>query len=136
MIPQGLVATLVGWITHTPVLTTCHAGDIYALRGRLQNRLKRWALNRCSYVTTVSNDLMKAARALGVDQQDRSAVISMGVDTTTFHPGRRDATLRDRLGARGPIVLFVGRLAEAMGVERHVYLLGRVNWPQATRTQQ
>ncbi len=44
----------------------------------------------------------------------------MGVDTTRFHAGRRDEKLRGRLGARGPLVLFVGRLAEKKGVR---YLL-------------
>lgn len=62
LIPQGLVATLVGWITRTPVLVTCHGADIYGLRGWIQDRIKRWVLNRCGYITAVSHDLLISPR--------------------------------------------------------------------------
>ena len=134
VIPQGIVATLVGWITRRPVLITCHAADIYGLRGWLRDRVRRWALNRCSYITAVSHGLLEAIRALRVNGQIPSAVISMGVDTNDFHPQKRDQGLRERLCGHGPMLLFVGRLVEKKGVE---YLLGAMpavlqTFPDAT----
>ena len=120
VIPQGIIATLVGRITHTPVLITCHAADIYGLRGWAQDRARRWALNRCSYITAVSHSLLEAIRDLRVNGQIPAAVISMGVDTSVFHPGKRDEALRQRLGSHEPLLLFVGRLVEKKGV---TYLL-------------
>ncbi|MCH8102106.1 MAG: glycosyltransferase, partial [Chloroflexi bacterium] len=76
VIPQGLTAIIVGWLTNTPVVTTCHAADMYALRGRFRNMLKRWVLNRCQYFTAVNHQLVEEARALGVRMQTPSSVIS------------------------------------------------------------
>ena len=117
VIPQGIVAVLVGWICRTPVLMTCHAADVYGLRGPFQNRVKRWTLNRCAYITAVSHHLLQAVRDLRVDRQIRTAVISMGVDMVHFNPLKRDEPLRHRLAGQGPLLLFVGRLVEKKGVK-------------------
>ena len=109
VIPQGLVAAVVGRITRTPVVVTCHAADIYGLRGWLKDRLRRWALNRCSYITAVSHDLMDAVRELGVDGRIPTEVISMGVDTDHFHPGKRDESLRQRLSSGGAVTSVRGK---------------------------
>ncbi len=134
VIPQGVVAAMVGWITGKPVVVTCHAADVYGLRGWFKDRLRRWALNRCSYITAVSNDLMGAVRGLGVDGRVPMAVISMGVDTGHFHPGKRDNTLRKRLSNGGPLLLFVGRLVEKKGVSYLLEAMPEVlqDFPQAT----
>lgn len=134
VIPQGLTAIIVGWLTNTPVVTTCHAADMYALRGRFRNMLKRWVLNRCQYFTAVNHQLVEEARALGVRMQTPSSVISMGVDTSLFNPCRRDEALRQTLNASGPIILSVGRLAEKKGLK---YLLDAMpdilqDFPDAT----
>ena len=118
VIPQGIIASLVGWVSHIPVLITCHAADVYGLRGRFKDRVKRWTLNRCSYITAVSQGLLEAIRDLRVSSQIPAAVISMGVDTSAFNPGKRDEGLRQRLSDGGPLLLFVGRLVEKKGV-RH-----------------
>ncbi|BBD79656.1 glycosyltransferase family 4 protein [Aerosticca soli] len=54
--------------------------------------------------------LAEELRALGVP---RVCVLRRAVDTTLFHPQRRDATLRAHWGADGhtPVWLYVGRLA-------------------------
>lgn len=126
VIPQGVIAVLVGRITGTPVVATAHGGDIYALSGWWQNKIKRWTLNRCSYVTAVSHNLLELIHALGVNGEQRAEVISMGVDTRQFHPTRRDEAVKARLSIEGSFILFVGRLVEKKGVRYLLEAMPRV----------
>src|SRR3970282_1252014 len=59
LLPQGLVAAAAGLITKTPVVITAHGGDVYGVRGRVQDALKRWALRRAIALTAVSSDLAR-----------------------------------------------------------------------------
>jgi glycosyltransferase involved in cell wall biosynthesis len=120
LVPQGLVAALINKLTGIPVLVTTHGSDVYAVRGRLQDFLKRWALKHVRYVTAVSFNLLSELCALGLPPDVKSEVISMGVDTSRFDPAHRDDGLLRRLGISRPTVLFVGRLYEQKGVR---YLL-------------
>ncbi|HLF71895.1 MAG TPA: glycosyltransferase [Dehalococcoidia bacterium] len=114
VVPQGIVAALLGLMTRRPVVVTAHGGDIYGVRGSAQDALKRWVLRHCARVTAVSHDLGGAIEKLGSTQ--KTDVISMGIDTTRFRPSRRDKRLRAELAPDGPLLLFVGRLAEKKGV--------------------
>ena len=127
LLPQGLVAAAAGLITKTPVVITAHGGDLYGVRGRVQDALKRWALRRAIALTAVSSDLARVmadlvggSRGSPRSGRPRVEVISMGVDTQRFRPDARDERLRRTLGVSGPFLLFVGRLAEKKGVR---YLL-------------
>jgi glycosyltransferase involved in cell wall biosynthesis len=118
LVPQGVVGALVSKVTGKPLVVTAHGADVYGANGGIKNKLKRWALRRTARVTAVSQDLAQAIdRLMGVDTPVE--VISMGVDTERFHPAVEPSKLRRQLGG-GPIVLFVGRLAEKKGVR---YLL-------------
>jgi len=116
LVPQGLVAGIAGLLTRKPVVLTAHGGDVYGLRGGLASAVKRWALRRMTRVTAVSRDLARAIEELADGQPVPVDVISMGVDTRRF-AGRRGAVkLRAKLGINGPMLLFVGRLAEKKGL--------------------
>ena len=118
LVPQGVVGALLSKVTGRPVVVTAHGADVYGANGGIKNRLKRWALRRTARVTAVSQDLATAIdRLMGEDTPVE--VISMGVDTERFRPATRPSELRRNLGD-GPIILFVGRLAEKKGVR---YLL-------------
>jgi glycosyltransferase involved in cell wall biosynthesis len=111
IVPHGLVAAVYRLISRNapPILVTSHGGDLYALRGFVMRRLKRWILNRASAVTVVSEAMRGHCADLGFDA-DKIVVRSMGVDLKdTFTPGARD-------GKRSGLV-FVGRLVEKKGVE-------------------
>jgi glycosyltransferase involved in cell wall biosynthesis len=108
------------------VLVTTHGSDVYAVRGRLQDLLKRWALKRVRYVTAVSFNLLSELCALGLPSGVKSEVISMGVDTSRFDPSYRDDGLVRRLGIGRPLVLFVGRLYEQKGVRYLLEAMPRV----------
>jgi glycosyltransferase involved in cell wall biosynthesis len=118
VVPQGLVGAALSMVTGKPVVVTAHGGDVYGAKGGIKDALKRWALRHTKRITAVSRDLASSIDRLmggpvGVD------VISMGVDTERFQPRPPDPELRKSLG-EGPIILFVGRLAEKKGVR---YLL-------------
>lgn len=110
IIPQGLVAAAMRACSRRtpPILVTSHGGDLYALRGKVLERLKRWVLGRADAVTVVSGAMREYCGERGF-APGRITVQSMGVDLdTTFTPGSADVA-RDGL-------VFVGRLVEKKGV--------------------
>ena len=118
LIPQGVVGAALSRFTGKPLVITAHGADVYGVGGRLQTALKRWALRSSTHITAVSTDLRDAIERLRQGDADPVpvAVISMGVDTALFHPSRRDPCLKERIAGDGPLLLFVGRLAEKKGV--------------------
>lgn len=65
---------------------------------------------RCQATLVPTPELATALSARGIPN---ARVLGRGVDTRLYHPGRRDARLRQRWGATeaAPVCLFVGRLA-------------------------
>jgi glycosyltransferase involved in cell wall biosynthesis len=120
IVPQGLVAAMLRLITGKPVVMTAHGGDVYGAQGGIKNRLKRWALGHSSALTAVSRDLASALEALAGSGVPGVEVISMGVDADRFSRTQAQPELKGQLGIAGPMLLFVGRLAEKKGVR---YLL-------------
>ena len=111
IIPQGLVVALmrVFFRRSPPVLITSHGGDLYALRGRVLEGLKRWILGKADKVSVVSSAMRDYCEERGL-VSGQIVVQSMGVDLESqFTPG--DET-RQREG-----LVFVGRLVEKKGVE-------------------
>jgi glycosyltransferase involved in cell wall biosynthesis len=94
-----------GWLGaaagYHPLLVTSWGSDLLlgARRSMVQRQLARWVLGRADYVTCVSNQLLKAALALGVDA-GQVELTPWGVDTALFHPG-------EALNDRPPVVLSI-----------------------------
>lgn len=90
-----------------PLLVTAWGSDLLlgAARSPVQRQLARWTLRRADYITCVSQPLLEAALALGVDRQ-RIELAPWGVDTTVFRPGDTSATL-GVTGEAGPLVLSI-----------------------------
>ncbi len=110
IIPQGMSAALFRLLARQapPLLITSHGGDLFALRGALLARLKRWVLGKATRISVVSDAMRSAAVELGCNDND-IAVRSMGVDLRfTFTPGEA-GTVRNGL-------IFVGRLVEKKGL--------------------
>jgi glycosyltransferase involved in cell wall biosynthesis len=114
LLPQGLIAALLGWLPGRPpsYLATSHGADLFALRGRGLNALKRFVVRRAAAITVVSEAMRDELARIGADIGD-VCVRSMGVDLEErFTPSTTARRSRDE-------ILFVGRLVEKKGL-RHL----------------
>ncbi len=114
LLPQGLVAVSAKLFYKTPVIATAHGSDVFALRGKLFDKLRRYVLRRSDAWTSNSR---ATAAALGGDLSlPRPHIVPMGVDVTRFQSGQR-TKLRQGLPENELVLLFVGRLVEQKGAD-------------------
>lgn len=115
IIPQGIVSAIASIMFGVPYVLTTMGGDIYSLQGKLFRKCKEIAINRSKSITVLSNDMVREiADKLNVNKSP--VVIPLGVDTSLFHPNRYDDSIKAKYSIKGPLLLFVGRLAEKKGV--------------------
>ena len=109
LLPQGLTARRLKRVTGVPYLVTSHGGDLFGLRGRVLNVLKRRVAAASSAMTVVSSAMREEAVRVGL-QPPRMSVLPMGVDL-------RDRFVPDPTVQRGSDeLLFVGRLVPKKGL--------------------
>ncbi|HEX7075184.1 MAG TPA: glycosyltransferase, partial [Hyphomicrobiaceae bacterium] len=134
LVPQAVVAALALRRNAPPFVITCHGSDLYGLNQRWLKALKRFALRRAAAVTTVSEPLKGEIRSLMGESEwpERTAVVSMGVDTERFAPSRRNPDWAPSKALGRPVVLFVGRLVEGKGVSFLIQALGNPVLAQTT----
>jgi len=111
-VPQGIVAAVVGRVLRIPVVLTAHGGDVYGLRGRLLDTVRKAVASHCDAVTVVSRDMAAALPRVTSRRGDPPRVMPMGVDAQRF------SGQRARNGESDQGVLFVGRLAKKKGVDQ------------------
>lgn len=120
LLPQGLLALVALRLARVdiPLLTTSHGGDMYGLRGRHFDMLRRFVLRGSTGVTVVSRAMAEAAMAMGA-KQERLRIIPMGVDLRhTFVPPSAPRS--------GKHILFVGRLVEKKGLTYLIKAMHRI----------
>jgi glycosyltransferase involved in cell wall biosynthesis len=111
LLPQGLIAAMLGKMPGRapPFLVTSHGADLFALRGKVFNALKRFVVRKAAMVTVVSDAMRSELARMGADVAD-VRVQPMGVDLTgRFVPD--PAITRSRQE-----ILFAGRLVEKKGL--------------------
>jgi len=110
IIPQGLIAVLARFFVKNPpsLLCTSHGGDLFALRGKLFEKLKKFVLNQSTAITVVSQAMRKTVINFGIDS-NKIQVIPMGVDV-------KNRFVPDSSKRRNNSLLFVGRLVEKKGL--------------------
>ena len=109
IIPTGLVGAALKELlpgTNSLVLTA-HGGDLHRLRGKLFEKMRRWAANEADCVSLVSHDLELSARREGW-QPGELIVAPMGVEMQRlFTPARRSGEKKT--------IVFAGRLVAKKG---------------------
>jgi glycosyltransferase involved in cell wall biosynthesis len=119
LIPQGLVALRLKRRFAIPYLVTSHGGDLFGLRGRVLNALKRRVAAASSAMTVVSSAMRDEATAVGL-QPPELVVLPMGVDLRErFVPDAGEKRATDEL-------LFVGRLVPKKGLPHLLDAMPRV----------
>jgi glycosyltransferase involved in cell wall biosynthesis len=93
-----------------PFVATSHGADLFALKARPLQALKRHVVRRASAITVVSTAMRDELARIGV-RTDKITVQPMGVDLHgQFIPDPAITRSRDEL-------LFVGRLVEKKGLQ-------------------
>lgn len=111
LIPQGSALFFLRClgVRVPPYVVTSHGADLFALRSKPLNWLKRQVAKHAATVTVVSRVMLEELVALGVPRR-KIVVRSMGVDLTgKFIPG----DFKERVERQQ--ILFVGRMVEKKG---------------------
>ena len=116
ILPQGFTSVLAAGRRRVPVVVTVHGGDIFALRGAVLARFKRFALRRAQAVTTNSTAAERAIRDL-VGDLPILRRIPMGATNPAPVERAEIDRIRARFARGAPLLCFVGRLIEEKGVD-------------------
>lgn len=109
LIPQGMIARRLQRTVGIPYVLTSHGGDLFGLRGRWLEAIKRRVASSAAAMTVVSTAMRDEAHRIGL-RPSKLAVLPMGVD------------LRQRFVANAHVdrnpdeLLFVGRLVAKKGL--------------------
>jgi glycosyltransferase involved in cell wall biosynthesis len=117
ILPQGFTAALATRHARVPHLLTVHGSDVLALNAPVLRWFKRAALRGAEAVTANSSATEQAVCDLGVPGLTLER-IPMGVAEPVLDARRQQRALdlrRRYRRAAGPLLLFIGRLAEEKG---------------------
>ena len=94
-------------MTGVPFVVTTHGGDIYGLQGKFASALKGYTLKNAATVTVVSKDIQNTIKQ-NFGDDIHTVVIPMGVDSTLFHPDKKNLEIRKKFNIYGPFLLYIG----------------------------
>ncbi len=115
--PEGYATVAAARKLGIPAVVGSIGSDLNRFADPVSRWLTRLAMNRASYVVTKSEHLRQRALDMGVSAA-KVRTIRNGCNPSVFHLGNRSAA-RAQLGvdSKAELVLFVGRLDTAKGIE-------------------
>lgn len=115
--PDGYAAALLARISKKPFVLKVHGSDIHSIHGQLRKKLTAWVLCQSSKVFSVSKDLTKQVRSMGVPEKNVLTLYN-GVDEDIFSSKEKKVVLT-QLGLEGNVkrLLFVGNLKTVKGAD-------------------
>lgn len=123
VLPEGMVALLIGRLFGKPVVIYAHGEEITTWNTPLKQRVLRFVYRHADTVVANSRftrDLLLVRGVAG----ERIRLIYPGVDTRRFRPGLEIGDLRRDIGAEGAkLVLSVGRLTRRKGFDQVIQAL-------------
>ncbi|HEY9077615.1 MAG TPA: glycosyltransferase [Anaerolineaceae bacterium] len=117
VLPNGLIALFVSWVSGIPLVVTLHGSDIFVAQ---KNFLFGWIasliFHRSKYVTACSPELAEAAQRLGASST-KVKLIAWGADPQIFKPEKRSNQYRSDLGFQADHILVaaLGRMVYKKG---------------------
>ena len=116
ILPQGFVGAVSAKLLRKPQVLTVHGGDVFALKGKILNTFKRFALWSADAVTVNSSVTEKAVTDI-YDTPNHLERIPMGVAVENID--KNSATIsaikKRYICSDGPLLIFVGRLVDEKG---------------------
>jgi glycosyltransferase involved in cell wall biosynthesis len=116
IIPQGVIAYIVGKICRTKFVVTAHGADVFGLKGGLFDWARSVVVKNATAMTVVSKALKKVL-LLRCKSSCRIEILPMGVDSKAFSRNVDDKSRDTREMQSVDKLLYVGRLTEKKGVE-------------------
>lgn len=99
ILDYGLYGSLTGF---HPFVASAWGTDVLVVpnQSKILRALTKYALECANMITCDGENSRSAIIDLGIDKE-KLRLISHGIDTSKFHPGRRDEALREELGLSG-----------------------------------
>ncbi|RRQ22841.1 glycosyltransferase family 4 protein [Thiohalobacter thiocyanaticus] len=123
VLPEGMVALLIGRLFGRPVVIYAHGEEITTWNTPLKQRVLRFVYRQADTVVANSRFTRDLLLVRGV-AEERIRLIYPGVDTRRFRPGLEIGDLRRDIGAEGAkLILSVGRLTRRKGFDQIIQAL-------------
>ena len=123
LIPNGLIAVIVGKILKKPVFISSHGTDIYlGIKNRYIKKISLFVSRHSRAIIVPSPDFTKQLTLISKDIEGKIKMIPHGVDPQIFKPSQRGTSIKKQIGLeeKDLVLLAVGRLIEEKGF---IYLL-------------
>ena len=125
ILPQGLTGVLAAKPLGIPHVVTVHGSDVFALKGALMSRFKRFTLRRADAITVNSSATHAAVEKL----------VPVGAPVHTIPMGATEPKIDRQAVERirglyrrenGPLLVFVGRLVYEKGIDDLIEAVARL----------
>ncbi len=120
IIPQGLVARFVSFLTRRPYLVSAHGGDIFSLDKGVKRALGIMALSEKTLITANSVSTTTQIQKV-LNWKKAIPLIPMGIELSRFKPQKKSEAWRSKFPEGSVLVGNIGRQVPKKGLDNLVY---------------